>query len=160
MLFRSSFPWLTCPRLNAQSAIVCLALGLSGCGIGTVPSVEPPPPNMGQIVVLYMNYVGEHRGTGPHNEEEFKRFIRAQGADEARRSGVDLSQLDKLFISPRDAQPYVINYGLDQGDRSQGLQIIAHEAQGSDGKRVVAFMNGQIDEVNAERATELGLKSS
>jgi hypothetical protein len=43
------------------------------------------------------------------------------------------------------------------GDDAKSLPIIVYEASGRDGKRTVAFANGQINEVDAERAAELGL---
>ena len=141
------------------TVLLALILELIGCGRKVAPTLERPPPNMGQIVVLFMNYIGLHGGQSPGSADEFKRFIRTDGAPQAKQLGVDLARLEELFICPRDQQPYFINYGLRVGDNSKGLPIIAYEARGRDGNRTVAFVNGQIDEVDANRAAELGLKT-
>jgi hypothetical protein len=134
-------------------------LALVGCRQSAPPTPEPIAPNMGQITMLYMQYLRSHNGMGPRNAEDFKRFIRTDGAAEARRLEVDLSRPDELFTSPRDQQPIIINFGLRLGDTSQALPIVAYEARGRDGKRMVAFMNGMIKEVDAQQAADLGLKT-
>lgn len=139
--------------------LIVLAGSLAGCG-AKPEKLEPRPPQLQQIQVLYRIYVQRHNGVGPRNREEFKQFIQAQGKTEAKRLDVDLAQLDRLFVSPRDGQPYSINYGLRLMDEVHKRQIIISEMLGRDGKREIGFLNGWIEEVDADKADELSLKTN
>jgi hypothetical protein len=132
-------------------------VGLVGCG-RSAAKPEPSPRNLQQIQVLYTIYLQSNKLTGPANEDEFKRFVRSQGAAEARRQEIDLGDLDQLFISPRDGQPYVVNYGLHFEPQKANQQVVVYETRGRDGLRAVAFATGWSEEVDAKRAAELGLK--
>jgi hypothetical protein len=105
-------------------------------------------------------YMLSNNGVGPRDANEFKRFIRTEGAAEANRLEVNLTALDSLFVSPRDGQPYTINYGLRQVDSTRQPLVIVAEKVGHNSKRMVGFVGGWIEEVNAEKAAQLGLQTN
>jgi hypothetical protein len=53
-----------------------------------------------------------------------------------------------LFTSPRDGQPYVVHY-------KQAGTVVAYERDGKDGKRLVAYPSGQVEEVDETRFKQL-----
>jgi hypothetical protein len=139
--------------------LIVVACGLIGCGSRSTKP-DPSPTNLRQIQALYRVYTQVRGGVGPRDANEFKRFIRAEGSGDAQRLHVDLTQLDQLFISPRDEQPYLINYGLRLADEQNKRQIIVAERVGHNGKRAIGDLRGWVEEVDADQAAELDLKTS
>jgi hypothetical protein len=83
-----------------------------------------------------MRYMAQHRGAPPRNEAEFKKFIEMAGP-EHKHLGID--NVDELFVSERDGQPYVVAYGkLGPKVPALGGPITIYEKVGADGKRFVA----------------------
>jgi hypothetical protein len=106
------------------------------------------------LVILYGQYVGQHRGQPPASEAEFKKFVESQGADTLRSFGV--ADADDLWVSPRDGQPYVVLYGPVAGPPGPGGQpVVAYESVGVGGKRYVASSLGAVEEVDEARFREL-----
>lgn len=148
------------PASMTGHASACLLFAVLGCQHAPENDLgDAAPPNIGQIVNHYMQYAGNNRGVGPRNEQEFKRFLQRVSAGDADRSALGASRLDVL-ISPRDGEPYIINYGLQVRGKSADLKVVAYEARGHNGRRAVAFIHGEIDEVTTERGVELGLQSN
>jgi hypothetical protein len=81
------------------AAAVTLASGCSGGGGTPQPETEI---HLKKLAGLYMKYVQTHQGRGPKSEAEFKEFGKAQNTPD----------LDSMFVSPRDNQPYTIIYNL------------------------------------------------
>jgi hypothetical protein len=65
--------------------------------------------------------------------------------------------LNALFVSPRDNQPYVVRYDLDRSQLMPGptMPIIAYEQTGVNGNRYVADMVGGVREVDETKFREL-----
>jgi hypothetical protein len=128
-----------------SAAIFVSVLSLSGCSGTAQP--DPAQANLEHFAQYYNQYVGEHQGKSPPSEDALKQFLAAK----------KVPDLDKLFISPRDNQPYRIKYsGSASPDYSKGLVapnqaenqvIIAEEQTGAGGKRWVAYNTGVIKEV-------------
>jgi hypothetical protein len=137
--------------------LIALCGGM-GCGRSLEIKTEAGPSNLSKLHALYVSYMQMHRAAGPVNLEEFKRFISNEGSTEARRLDVDLTNLDQLFLSPRDNEPYIINYGLHFDAKSIGRQVFIYESRGRDGRRAVAYATGWSEEVDPQKAAELGLK--
>lgn len=105
-------------------------------------------------MVLYGRYVGQHRGTPPASEAEFRKYVEAQGPQDLANLGV--TDPAKLWVSSRDNQPYVIRYGVVTGPPGPaGMPVVAYEAKGSGGRRYVASSLGAVDEVDETRFREL-----
>ncbi len=102
------------------------------------------------LSVCFGRYVSQHRGQGPPNEAEFRKFLKTLGNEELQSLGIDPNNLDALFVSPRDKQPYGIAWG--QASTPPGpdgfVPLRAWEQSGVGGRRVVANGLGKIEEVD------------
>ncbi|MBX9681750.1 MAG: hypothetical protein K2X38_23575 [Gemmataceae bacterium] len=116
-------------------AAVLLTSPMCGCTPVSPPNHEP---TLTQLVTYYGRYVGQNKGTPPPNEQALKDFVKKVDANR---------NLDELMISPRDKQPYVVRYGVKPS--MGGKQpVIAHEAVGVGGKKLVGFAAGEVREMN------------
>ena len=73
----------------------------------------------------------------PASEKELRGFITEKAAD---------ADLEALFRSSRDGQPYVVVY-LGKSKASPGT-VIAYEKNGQGGKRFVAFSTTEVRELD------------
>jgi len=116
---------------------------LCGCGPKQAPVVEPPP--LSQLLRLYVRYMGHNRGQGPSSETVFRRYIRTMSPADLQSLGLKPTELERLFHSPRDQQPYVVLYKQRIGGKSI---LVIHERVGVAGKRLVGLQNGEVKEVD------------
>jgi hypothetical protein len=152
------------------SVASCLALGmfLAGCTQKGGDGPSAAQTNMQNLMRLRNNYMGKHMGRDPASEEEFKKYAKGLKPEELKDMGI--TDIDACFVSPRDKQPYVINYGakfgtqsgMDKGGKAkEGMAprthppVFAYEKTGSGGKRFVALaMGGSVVEVTEKQFTE------
>ena len=124
----------------------CVALLVTaGCAKDEVDVSLLNDSNMKQLRNLYELYMNERGSIGPKNEDQFRDYI-VNGRKArilAQRIGWDAANIDDLFIGERDGQPLRIKYGL----REPLEHAIVFEAEGVDGKRLVAF--SPIQELDA-----------
>ena len=90
-------------------------------------------------------------GRPPANEMEFKRFIAEKGAPMLERAG--MANLDELFVSERDGQPFVVIYGKYPPGMTS--RIAAYEQNGVGGKRQVGYSAGAVEQIDETRFREL-----
>lgn len=137
------------------AGVGCGALGLVlsvvGCIGGQKQSQQREESGLKTLAVLYMQFSSQHRGVGPANEAEFKKFI--EGLPEAQRHAMGVKDVDKLFYSDRDGKPYVIRYGLNAravpGPKGPSdAPVIGYEQIGSRGRRFVASALGAVEELD------------
>ena len=134
-------------------AVAVVAFAVPGCG-NPAKEKARESSTLKPLMVLYGQYVGQHRGEPPANEEEFKTFIRA--VDPALLESFSVKSADELFVSSRDHKPYVIFYGAVTGPPGPaGQPVVAYEQEGFEGKRYVASMLGAVEEVDEARFREL-----
>jgi hypothetical protein len=131
-------------------ALVLCAL-LSGCGAGHRESEERQRSNLKPLAVFYGRFIGQHRGQPPASEKEFKDFIRSLGTKQL--VGFDVSDVESLFISSRDQQPYVVLYG--RSAPAGKARIVAYEREGAGGTRFVANDLGDVQEVDEAQFKEM-----
>jgi hypothetical protein len=131
--------------LNTQQHGVCvwpaLALAiasLAGCG-GDVGRARES--HIKKVTEVYTSYVAANQGRRPPNEAALKQYAKRLGPERLQVMGID--DVDSIFVSPRDSQPYVIAYASMKVPGA----IIAHEKQGVDGKRLVATREGALQEL-------------
>ncbi len=124
-------------------------------GCGTEQHVESESEaHLKKLAVGYGRYIRKY-GKTPRNGKALKDFLKTLKKEKSAALIVD--NVEKLFHSPRDNQPYVVNYGLKQ----QGIPnphrppIIAYEKQGKKGKRLVAFITTEVREVEEAEFQEL-----
>jgi hypothetical protein len=135
--------------LRARVVSVLLLSGLvsyAGCGSGD------PQAAAKAVVRRYndtngkrlANFYGQHQSellAGPKDEKSFKKFIADRPAAVLEEMGVTAADVDGLFISERDKQPFFVRYGLP---RPRGVrQALVCETQGVGGKALVVFSGPQ-----------------
>lgn len=118
-------------------------------GCGNPDKVAQESSNLKPLVVMYGQFIGQHRGKPPADEAEFKAFLKK--VDPERLKSFQVTDVDSMFISTRDKQPYVVRYGKVEGPAGPaGLPVVAYEQTGVGGKRYVASSVGAIQEVDEE----------
>lgn len=131
----------------------CVLLGLllpilfSGCGKDQASEMfaSVNSSNIQRVANLYCVYQAQHNFKGPANEQELKDFIANLDPSRHKYFGIDVANLDQMFVSERDKQPFKIRWGLEAKPR-QGPIPIAFEQEGVKGRYRVAFSSFQVDE--------------
>lgn len=101
-----------------------------------------------RVLTRFYTRVSMDLGRPPKDEAEFKEKIKAINAD---LNAVGVSSVDELFVSERDGQPLVVDYG----DFPKGSSVVIYEQTGVDGKRMVGQRIGSVEEVDDARFKEL-----
>ena len=139
--------------MSKRFAVVALALvlgGALGCG---AKSADTGPQNAAEFKSLVTLYYSTMRnGERPKDEADFKARIRGNLAPMAEKLAV--TDVDGLFISKRDGKPLVILYDSPPASGG-GEEVVAYEQEGVDGKRLVGFSMGSIEEADQARFDEL-----
>ena len=138
--------------LRVAAAIL---LATAGCRsrVENVPAMES---NLRPLALFYGQFVGQHAGKPPADEEEFREYLDSLSAGELDAWGVE--DVDRLFVSPRDGKPYVVLYGEDalKGPRRfADSPVIAYEQVGMGGRRLVATALGAVEEVDQTMMKDL-----
>ena len=122
----------------------------AGCGGSSATAVAEQSSTLKPLAVLYGRFQGEHRGQPPANEAEFKAY--AQTSAKPMLDALGIQNVDSLFVSNRDNQPYVVLYGPLTGPPGKsGQPVFAYEKVGVNGHRLVATSLGDVqEEVRAE----------
>ncbi|MBC7857116.1 MAG: hypothetical protein IAF94_27105 [Pirellulaceae bacterium] len=131
--------------------VITLALlgAMNGCGGRAGPRYDEEASLLKPLAKFYGEYVNQHQGLPPKGEAEFKAFL--QESKNARRLETEfkIKETDKLLISPRDHQPFVIYYGaLSKNLGPGGAPVVAYEKDGSGGKRLVVSALGAVEAVD------------
>jgi hypothetical protein len=134
-----------------------VAATLTAASLGCSRQEEPitkQEAHLKALAVCYGRFIGQHQGNPPQSEEEFKTFIQSIPAEQIPGGSADMNS---LFVSPRDNQPYVVRYDLDRTQLMPGptMPIVAYEQTGVEGKRYVADMVGGVQEVEEAKFKEL-----
>lgn len=132
-------------------ALLLATVLLVGCGGGNSIEARVAALNATNIQKLFNCYSLFQHYNGfraPKDEAELKEFlIRPRYAKNLSRMQIDPANLDAIFISERDGEPFRIRYGVN----GLGNKAIIFEATGVDGKRLVAMQEPQeMDDVEYE----------
>jgi hypothetical protein len=139
-------------RVHAISAL--LVAILAGCGSqGTAGSSDPSSSHLRWLLMFRTQAISQ--GQVPKNEEDFKRFINSldTAALDRVKAASGVSNIEELFASERDGQPYVFFYG--QPPAGVTGDVVAYEQSGIDGKRFVGYSLGAVAEVDEQKFDEL-----
>ena len=131
--------------------IGCCSLGVIGCGSGDNSAsmiADLNSNNAKRLGNLYALYQRNHNWQGPNDETELKEFIKTQSPGRLKKGGIDINNIDELFISERDGQPFKIRWGLVSRVRGPSQPVI-FEAEGVEGKRQVGFTASKMQEVDS-----------
>ena len=164
-----------------RAPLLMLALLLGGCGGSHDDKRSEGERRLQILAQVFTRYAGANKGSPPADEKALKSFI--GGLSAAEREGLKITNVDELFISPRDQQPFKVRYGIRAGGGVPGVPagprgapppeitvgpgsgmpgpasspVIAYEQNGANGKRYVAFATGEVREVSAAEAQSLNL---
>ena len=127
------------------SGLIIALLLSAGCGPSAKPKpMTPAEQNLSKFFRLYTAYRSSLKGRPNADVEELKKWAQQQPKEKLAEMGIE--DLDKVFISPRDNEPYVlVNLPMGMGP------MAAHEKTGSGGSRLVANTSGEVFEANAKR---------
>lgn len=110
--------------------------------------------NVQRLTNLYFAYQKKHDFNGPKDEQDFRQFVQGIGADKLQRIGVDPASIESVFVSERDGQPFKVRYRV-KGSIMGTQEPVVFESQGTDGKRIVGFLNMTQREVDAAEYDQL-----
>ncbi len=127
---------------------------------------------MRNLTKLLGQFSGRNQGRMPEDDEEFRSFVQEMSAEQL--SALGVWDVEKVFVSTRDGEPYVIRYGQDAGPMGGALPrgkeiiinpklpgggvrqpVVAHEKTGVSGRRYVVFGMGQVELVDESRFQQL-----
>jgi len=132
----------------------CSCLVTAGCQQGTGRQVPDVEANVKNLAIFFGRYVSQHRGQTPPDKESFKKFIASHPAAEL--AALKITDVEQMFVSPRDKQPYVVRYGFTLPPPSPtGSPVVAYEKVGVSGRRFVAYANSGAEEVDDARFRQL-----
>jgi hypothetical protein len=123
-------------------------------GCGSDPATEivrnSNRTNIQRVTNLYSRYQLEHQWRGPANAKAFREFIPTLQPQLLELIGVNPSDLDNLFKSERDSEPFDITYGVVTNSQGTDDPIVS-EKTGVDGVRQVGFTSLAIREFSSDK---------
>ena len=134
-----------CLRHSKTALLVGMVIGVVGCGGCGNGDPEPAlkvavlnanSTNSKRLATLYNRYRARFF-SGPRDEATFKKFIAGRPAAELEELGALSGDIDALFVSERDKQPFFIRYGLPLTDADFRAMVL--ETQGVNGEALVLF---------------------
>jgi hypothetical protein len=133
-------------RLIATGALLAM---VAGCSATPPAATTPERLPLRHLAVLYGKYRSGHQGRPPKDEAEFKQFLKGLDAQQLASAGVSTAEVDSLFISPRDNQPYDVRYNdPPPPEGPDGPSAVVVERTGVGGKRFVAYSTGKVEEID------------
>jgi hypothetical protein len=136
-------------KLFAAVSLVGLIVGCNGQK--PVDVSELNKTNIAKLRNAYSIYMNQHQFTGPKNEKELKDFVKSDLTAKVllERMGVKPDDIDGIFVSDRDGKPFKVRWGL----LGMADFPIVFEAEGKDGKRMVAYAT--VKELSSAEAEKL-----
>lgn len=151
--------------------LLCFCLIGSVAVGGCKPAVNPDKmfskavdTNAKRLGTMYTQFQTQNVQTGfmgPKDKDEFVAFIKKQNPVHLARIGIDWNDLDTLFVSERDNQPYKIRWEVQSESRGPA-QPVVFEQTGVDGQFVVGFtgfMQKTVDKSEYDRLWAEGANS-
>ena len=143
--------------LNSVVLIVLVLAAMTGCGSGNNPDdavANANQTNMQRLSNLYVMYQMKNQFKGPKDEAAFKAFLAKTNGESLDVMGIDPNAIDDLFVCERDGERFVIRYGVPTSTRGSKEPVVFQKT-GSDGKRMVGFLNMVQREVENEEYDSL-----
>ena len=121
-----------------------------GCG-GSSESSTEDWQEFRNLTILYCDVV-KHTASPPVSEQAFKAHLQSVGG-QAVAKALEVANVEELFISKRDGKPIVLIYG----QRPPGVRsdVGLYEQEGVNGKRLVGYTLGMVEEVDEAKFREL-----
>jgi hypothetical protein len=121
-----------------------IVAGAAGCGSSSdVKSIMKAinDSNGKRLANFYAMFQMRSNFTGPADQQALKKFIAGMNPAELEAMGVKADEVDKLFVSERDGQPFFVRYGVKKPPLLGGHQAVIFETEGKGG-RIGVFMTG------------------
>lgn len=122
----------------AVTVTLTLLFAVAGCR-SKKTSADLINDNLDRLSSCYLVYWTEHGFRGPEDEQQFKSYLREDRVAQKRlkRMGISSDQIDSMFTSDRDGEPFKVKYGVT----GYFDHAIVFESKGVDGRRMIALMN-------------------
>ena len=135
-----------CGRFKCTALLFLATLLFCGCGSGRRELKDIYDTNIKKAHLCYTIFMEQHSYRGPKNKAELIQYISEDqtGRFFAERAGIAVDDLDSVFISSRDGEPFVFRFGL----RGIANHAVVFEKTGVEGMRYVAL--GRPIEVDEE----------
>lgn len=127
------------PALGLILGVACWHFAGCGGSPKNPAGAEIQTSRLRAIAAFYKQYQDSHRRQAPESEAEFRAYLKALPPTQLK--AWKISDVDQAFISERDNEPYVIQYGK----QAASSRLIGSERNGKDGKRMVAHSTGQVE---------------
>jgi hypothetical protein len=145
--------------LPLMAIAACILCGCSG-GVDPETAVaQSNSTNLQRVANLYLAYQNENGWVGPPDEATFKKYISGFPTKMLARIDVDPNNMDGLFTSERDGQPFKIRYKV-VGNMMGSAEPVVFESVGVDGKRMVGTLGMVQMEVDSAEYDSLFAKGS
>jgi hypothetical protein len=148
--------------LPILSLLLSAACVLAGCGGGVDPDSAVAAANSNNIQRLsnlYLAFQSENGRVGPADDASLKEFIRGLPPNTLTRIGVEPGNVDAIFVSERDGQPFKLRYKV-VGSMMGSNEPVVFESEGVDDKKMVGFLNMTQREVDSAEYDSLFAKGS
>jgi hypothetical protein len=130
-----------------------LVLPTAGCGESELSS--PSANRLRALTAVYLDFAAA-KGTGPTSEQQLRNHVENVPGFLLDAAGVASDVGRTGFVSERDGESFVIRYGIGVSQApGNEAPVIAYEKTGKDGKRFVAFANGDVSCMDEVAAKEL-----
>jgi hypothetical protein len=135
-------------RISAFIAVLS-AIAIVGCSSS---EKAPAPPSADElhiknIAIIYQVATGANKGKAAKSIDELKKVVSNMDSERAQEMKIDPKNMDSIFNSPRDGQPYVIRF--------KGDGVLAYEKTGKNGKRLVVYTTMEVKEIEEAKLKEV-----
>jgi hypothetical protein len=134
------------------AASVLLSSGCSGDDALNSPAAK----KLKALGDVYLDYAVAKSGGGPADQAQLVKHMRSMPEFVLRDKGIDPKNLDDLFTSERDQEPFVVLYGTGVTEFSgDSKQVLAYEKTGKNGKRLLVFASTKVAHVDEAELEQL-----
>jgi hypothetical protein len=140
----STFATRGLKRPPVRLLLVPAVLLLAGC---SDPGADTTAAKLQKIGNFYGPYCFANGMRGPASETQFRDYIRKCPALQLQTLDVNPDDLDPMFKSDRDQQPFVLRFGLSlagPGGKASRA-VFAYERAGRGGKRLALYTTGRVE---------------
>jgi hypothetical protein len=130
---------------------VAVAVAACGCSDGNLRRqvAAMNDSRIKQLANLFRFYQATNGWVGPKDESTLRTFVQSAPKKNLDMMGIDPAAFDQLLVSERDGKPFRVRWGVTIGPLEE--QAVVFEAEGREGKRLVAFTGAKSEEVDADR---------
>jgi len=142
-----------CRRTFSLGLVVVVLSAVAGCSGGQTNLKPLTGSNLKKVALIYQLYT-QNNNKPLTSEQQLITYAKSLNPDGMMSAGIDVAQVEQYFTSPRDNKPYKIVFKLPQSDPTNP-PVVAYEQVGVGGKREVAFLTGNVEEVDEARFRQI-----